>query len=453
MTRTVAIIGGGITGIAAALEATNYDANVHLFEASPKFGGKIAETEVDGKLIPTAPDAFLARRPEMIELAELLGLNSVATTPAAGSPRIYRNGQLYSLPPNVLGIPATADLSPGLLSAEGIAEMSQDLDAPASTYDDDESAGTLVRRRLGDEALEYLVDPLLGGINAGDSDQLSIVSGVPALAALRSRCPSLIESAAKTLEGAKAKPGPVFQSVTGGLNRLVDTAINQLVDAGVTLHLGSPATLRQDAGQWHVESKTSETVRCDDVIVTTPAHVTSQLLQDVSRDAAHALLEIDYSSVALTILILPAGTIDIDPSISGVLVPRQCGLHITAVSFASHKWPELASGGEQILRVSVGRRTHTSWQELSDSELADQIRADLSEIFGTAIAVGPTHVARWMRSLPQYDVGHRDKIRAIDTATNPFGGLVLTGAWRDGLGLPACAGAGKVAAQQLFATS
>ena len=219
MSRSVAVIGGGITGISAAREAARLGADVHLFEASDVLGGKIAEVELDGRVLPTAPDNFLARRPEVTDFAISLGLESELVSPAAASPRIFRDGRLYPLPPNVLGIPATADLTPGLLSEDGIARLGADLEMADSAPDGDESAGDLIRRRLGDEALEYLVDPLLGGINAGDSDQLSITSGVPQLLALRDRDPSLIEAAAATrAKGSTSTAGPVFLSIAGGLS-------------------------------------------------------------------------------------------------------------------------------------------------------------------------------------------------------------------------------------------
>ena len=445
MTPTVAILGGGITGISAALEALALGAHVHLYEANERLGGKIAEVGLDGRTLPTAPDAFLARRPEMIDLATSLGLESSLISPAAGSPRIFRDGSLYPLPPNVLGIPATADLTPGLLSAAGIERLSQDLSADPSDRSADESAGSLVRRRLGDEALEYLVDPLLGGINAGDSDQLSIVSGVPQLALLRDRNPSLIGAAAETLESAPPNPGPVFRSVSGGLSRMIETAADKLETGGASLHLGNRARLHRAEERWRVDD-----VDADAVIVTAPAFRTGELVAPFAPAAADVLSQIQYSSVALTLLVLPAGTIDIDPTISGVLVPRVAGLHVTAVSFASHKWPDLASQGEQILRVSVGRRTHTTWQDLSDEELLAEIRSDLAEIFAADIPAGPAHVTRWNQSLPQYDVDHATKIRALDDATEGFAGLALTGAWRAGLGLPACAAAGKAAARKVL---
>ena len=449
MSRSVAVIGGGITGISAALEAARLGARVHLFEADDAHGGKIAEVELDGRVLPTAPDNFLARRPEMADLAISLGMESDLVHPAVGSPRIYRSGTLYPLPPNVLGIPATAELSPGLLSADGIARLGNDLHMDGSAPAGDESAGQLVRRRLGDEALEYLVDPLLGGINAGDSDQLSITSGVPQLLALRGRNASLVSAAASMLAERPTNPGPLFQSVAGGLSRLVEAAVVHLHDLGVQINIGAAAQLERNGDRWKVLTSSS-TAEIDNVVVTTPAYVTSWLIDGVAPEAAAALNQIEYSSVALTLLVLPPGTIDVDPSISGVLVPRNEGLHVTAVSFASHKWPDLAPDGSQVLRVSAGRRNRTAWQDLDDTQLVDAIRSDLGSIFATNIPVGPTHVTRWMRSLPQYDVGHHDKIHAIDQATESVGGLALTGAWRNGLGLPACTASGKEAAQRLL---
>ncbi len=439
-TKTVAVVGGGITGISAALSLSGAGHTVHLFEALHELGGKIGETRLDGRTIPTGPDAFLARRPEVTDLAVSLGLADDLISPAAGSARIFRDGRLHPLPPNVLGVPATADVgATGLVSAAGVERARLDIDAADDRPDGDESVGDLVRRRLGDEVHEYLVDPLLGGINAGDSDRLSLEAGVPQLAVLRSKDPSLITAAANTLASAPANPGPVFHGITGGLNRLIERAQVELENRGVRIHLGDRATLQHAHGQWSVSN-----LPIDHVIVTTPAHITASLLTDIAPEAASVLASIDYSSVALGVLVLAPDTIDIDPSISGVLVPRLCGLHVTAVSFASHKWPALAPDGAQILRVSVGRRTDTRWAQLRDAEVVQVIRNDLSTIFDTIIPDGPASLTRWDRGLPQYDVNHSSKIADIDRATGSLPGLTLTGAWRNGLGLPACVAAGQL---------
>ena len=442
MPKSFAVVGGGITGISAALALSEAGNTAHLFEQEQSLGGKIGELRIDGRVVPSGPDAFLARRDEVTELATSLGLGDSLTTPVARSARIYRNNSLHPLPPNVLGVPATADLATtGLISTEGAARAAQDLTAKDDRTQGDESVGDLVRRRLGDEVLEYLVDPLLGGINAGDSDRLSLTSGVPQLDALRERSASLITAASATIAAAPANPGPVFHGIEGGLNRLIDRAETVLPERGVQIHFGAPATLRQVDNAWNVSN-----IEVDEVVVTTPAYVTAELLTNIAPDAATLLNQIDYSSVGLTVLVLPPNTIDIDPSISGVLVPRKCGLHVTAVSFASHKWPALAEDGSQILRVSVGRRTDDRWSYLRDGEVVQVIRNDLSEIFDTIIPEGPASLTRWNRSLPQYDVGHTQLVAAIDECTADTSGLHLTGAWRNGLGLPACVAAGKASA-------
>jgi len=432
---TTAIIGGGISGVAAAVALIDRGIPVTLFEASDRLGGKIAETTVDGIVCPTGPDAFLSRRPEVADLAKRLGLGAELIHPSAGSARIYRNGQLHRLPPNVLGVPATAQLeASGLISSAGAARASKDLTDIAPDPPGDETVGALVRRRLGDEVLEYLVDPLLGGINAGDSDRLSLEHGVPQLADLRRSGPSLMRAAADRIARAQKPSAPVFTGVKGGLNRLLDTAAETL-DAAPNgqLRTGETAHLTRSGASWSVNGQ-----NFDHVVCATPARSTAQLIEDAAPAAAAELLSIPYASVALTVLVLPEGTLPLDPTVSGVLVPRQCGLTVTAVSFASHKWPALAPDGRQILRVSVGRRTDTQWRARSDEALLTMIRADLSTILGTPVPDSPAAITRWIEALPQFEVGHGDRIERLDAAIEAQQGLHLIGAWRDGLGLPAC---------------
>lgn len=451
--RPVAVIGGGISGLTAAFELVEAGRSVMLFEAADSLGGKIAETSIDGTVIPTGPDAFLARRPEVTELAQRLGLAESLVSPVARSARIYRDGQLHPLPPNVLGVPATTDLTAtGLISAEG-AERAQRGPADAQGQDqgaapEDESVGSLIRRELGDEVLEFLVDPLLGGINAGDSDRLSVVSGVPQLDALRRRDGRLLDAAAATLaEAAQRAPQgdapAIFHSIDGGLGRLIDRLVDHLNQSGrCEIRTSNNAKIAQTEDGWLVNG-----VEVDQIISTVPARHAAALVADVAPDAANLLCEIEYSSVSLILLTLAPGTIDLDQEISGVLVPRSLGHHVTAISFASHKWPTLAVGGRQVLRVSVGRRTDSRWIDFDDETLVSEIERDLSEIFSTTVEAVHTHVTRWTHALPQYDVGHQQRIEQLDRHLADVSGIHLTGAWRDGLGLPACVAAGRQAAQ------
>lgn len=440
---THAVIGGGLAGLAAALELSGRGATVRLVEKADRLGGKVDETTVDGVVVPKAADNFLARRPEVRELAVQLGLEDQLYSPTARSPRIYRDGRLHLLPANVLGIPATDELSSsGLISPEGAARAAEDRTLPDDRPHADESVGAMVRRRLGDEVLEYLVDPLLGGINAGDSDQLSLRAGTPQLAELRDRRPSLLESARSTLDERPAPAGPVFQSIRGGLCRLVDAAEAELRSrSNAEIVLGqSPSIARRD-DRWVVDGNEVE-----HLVLATPAFVSADLLRPFSATLSDRLAKIEYSSVAVAIVMLPPGTLDVDPSVSGVLVPRRCGLHVTAISFASHKWPDIGGDGRQILRISVGRREDTRWTEMTDDELVEVIRGDAAEVLGQHVPAGHWTIARWPKSLPQYDVGHLDWLAEVDSATSELPGLALVGAWRDGLGLPATVSSGRTAA-------
>lgn len=445
---TTAVIGGGISGLCAALTLSSGSEMVHLFERASVLGGKIGETTVDGITIPTGADAFLARRTEVTELAIELGLGEQLISPSAGSARIYRDGLLHPLPLNVLGIPATDDLgSSGLISPEGAARAAQDRTTGDNRIDGDESVGDLVRRRLGDEVHEYLVDPLLGGINAGDSDRLSIEAGVPQIAQLRAKGPSLIASAEATFANRPADPPPVFSSVKGGLNRLIDEAHAQLRERpNVSIHTGADATLHRSPLHGSTERWAVDSTVVDRVVIATPAFAAAHLVRPFDQELADELHSIDYSSVGLALLVLPPNTLSIDPSISGVLVPRLCGHHVTAISFASHKWPNMAGDDRQILRVSVGRRTDERWINMDDDELLEVVRDDVAAVLGQPLPPGPSAIVRWPRSLPQYDVGHNHRVARIDDLTAAFAGLSFVGAWRHGLGLPACVASGRGAA-------
>ena len=441
-TRDVVVIGGGLAGITAALHLSEQGNDVHLVEQAPRLGGKLDEITIDGIVIPKAADNFLARRDEVSDLAEQLGLASGLNEPSARSPRIYRDGRLHPLPANVLGIPATDELSAtGLISVEGQTRAGLDRTMPDDRTNQDESVGAMVRRRLGDEVLEYLVDPLLGGINAGDTDRLSLASGTPQLAELRALDASLLTAAESTIASRPPSPGPVFRSLRGGLCRLVDAAEDLLRSRpNVSIELNSTAALERDGDRWTVGSVTA-----DSVVIATPAFAAASLVEPFAHGLSQQLALMDYSSVAMAIIVLPEGTLDIDPSVSGILVPRKCGLHVTAISFASHKWPEMAGDGRQILRISVGRRTDARWRDYSDDELTNIIVSDACQILGQEVPRGESGIVRWPQSLPQYDVGHVDWLREVDAAAAEFRGLSLVGAWRNGLGLPAVVASGQSA--------
>ena len=448
--RRVAIIGGGIAGCSAGFDLAGTEHDVHVFEAGDRLGGKIAYERIGDLDVPTAPDAFLARRPEMTTLVRDLGLGDSLVSPSAGEARLFRDGRLHPLPPSVLGIPTDLEslAESGLISPEGIARAEEDLTHEDDRPEGDESVGDLVRRRLGDEILEYVVDPLLGGINAGDSDMLSITAGVPQIGELRNQHRSLLTAARSMRERAADPDAPVFFSVAGGLDRVIGALSDQLTSArNVSVHLNTPiGSLAPAAGGWEVAGQVF-----DDVIIATPSYVTHDLLPDEAATTKTLLRGIDYSSVAMIVIVLGERQLELDPAVSGVLVPRMAGLHVTALSVATNKWPELAPSGQEVLRVSVGRRHDTRWTGMGDDVLVATALDDLRTILGHEVSPDATLVTRWLSSLPQYDVGHMERIETlVESIETEAPGLILAGAALHGLGLPACVSSGRSAAKAVL---
>lgn len=445
----IAVIGGGIAGLAAAHHLIGQDVDVHLFEASDRLGGKIATTPLGDEVLPAAADNFLARVPQVIDLANELGLGDELISPTATNAFIYRDGALHGLPPTLLGIPADLDAlaESSLISAAGVECARADLDAPDDRPEGDESVGDLVRRRLGDEIHEYLVDPLLGGINAGDSDQLSITYGVPQIRAARDRDPSLI-TAAQGMRSGIIVGSPVFLSLRGGMQTLIDALEDELsANPSTFVNLNTPIerVLRSQNG-WRVGE-----ADFDAVIVALPPSPASNVLSTCAPDAAAGFGSIDMSSVVMTVLVLAPNSLPVSSDVSGVLVPRLEDLHVTAVSIASNKWPDISE--HQILRVSMGRRTDTRWRDLTTDERLATVLSDLQTIFGCEIHPLDATIVEWVDSLPQYDVDHGARIDAVESAlASNAPGVHLAGAALRGLGLPACVQSGRDAANAALAS-
>ncbi len=447
-TRRIAVVGAGISGLAAAVELLDNGHSVVLYDEADRAGGRIDSIVLDGLTVPTAADNFVARTPQVAMLAERVGLDHDLLAPEARQARIARGGALYELPPTLLGVPTDLGaLRPGLISRAGLDRARLDLDLPDDRPACDESVGDLVRRRLGDEILEYLVDPLLGGINAGDSDRLSLEAGVPQLAHARSLDHRLTIAAGELRERTIDPETSVFLGLAGGLNRLVEElrkTVDDHPDGEVELGFAVRSIERSSPG-WTVSG-----TDFDQVVLATPAAATAELLEPVVPAASALLRSIEYSSVAVVLLVVPRGSIAQPRSVSGVLVPRAEGHLITAISFASHKWPDVGSAELDVLRISVGRRSDRRWVDMSDDELTTAVIDDAGQILGQPVEPVAHHVHRWLDALPQYDVGHGDRVRAVEEAVGASGpGLHLAGAWMHGLGLAACAQSGLDAARAI----
>ena len=427
----VAVVGGGIAGLAAAWFLHRDGVEVTVYEADDRLGGKVQTGSLDGRPVELAADAFLARVPDAAELCRELGLGDELVSPATGQAYLWLGARLRPLPEGLaLGVPTdlAAVARSGVLSVGGLGRAALEPLLPATSVAADRSVGSLVRARFGDEVFERLVDPLISGINAGRADDLSLDAVTPQLAAAARSSRSLLLGLRRARSGDSA--GPVFLTVQSGLGRLVDRLVGVLPDVRTSSPVASLADLDADR-----------------VVLAVPAFAAADLLSAVAPDAAALLADIEYASVVLTLLSYPADAIGRSLDGSGFLVPRGEGRLMTACSWGSSKWPHWAKPGEVLFRVSAGRAGDDRALQLSDEVLVARLHAELSEAVGLQGEPLSSVVARWPRSFPQYAVGHLDRVARIEAALPPH--IAVAGAALRGVGIPACIASGRAAAARV----
>jgi protoporphyrinogen/coproporphyrinogen III oxidase len=449
----VVVVGGGIAGLATAHRLIRLEPGLRVvvLESEALAGGKLGTASVAGIKVDTAADAFLARVSGAVELAHELGLGDELIAPATGQAAVLTHGVLRDLPSGlVLGVPTDLDslAASGILSAEGLAEAASDASVAHPLPAQDRSVAEAIGSHLGREVVERLVDPLLGGISAANCDDLSIDAVAPQLAAAALQphlMAALVEQQAVAARGqiGVTETRPVFLAPRGGVHQLVSALIDALgerVRCGVAVQ-----AVEQDQGEWRVTTSQGRLV-ADHVVLATPAPITAGLLQGHPGLSA-ALAEIRYASVALLVMAYRASDVSLPPG-SGMLVPRPEGRLVTAASWWDHKWPHLRDGEHVLIRASVGRIDDTRFASLGDDELGAGVHEDLASMTGVVLRGTPvdTHVARWMSSFAQYDVGHLTRIDHLEAALPR--GLSLAGATLRGVGLPACIRSADAAAHE-----
>ncbi len=457
-------MGGGISGLAAAFFLRNRGIAVTVLEGSPRLGGKLAVSEVAGVAVDEGAEALLARRPEGTDLIGALGLDGRLVWPGTTSAGIWTRGHLCPLPQRqLMGVPADLDAlrDSGILSAPGLARAREDLRLPPTPIDGDVSVASYVAERFGQELVDRLVDPLLGGVYAGRSDQLSFDATLGGLAQAARQHRSLAVAAAALLPPPSGRQAPpVFTTLSGGLGTLpaaVAAAAGATVRTGaMTRELARAA--QGDGARWRLtvgSAHAPQQLDADAVILAVPARPASRLLAGLPEagPAATALGEIKYASMAIVTLAYRRDAFARPPEGSGYLVPAVEGRAVKAVTFSTVKWPHLRSGhaGLEIVRCSVGRIGEDALLQRDDSDLAGLAAADLAAVTGVRGAPADIRVSRWGGGLPQYAVGHRDRVARIRAAVATQPGLAVCGAAYDGLGIPACIASARLAADQVLA--
>ena len=454
MTRAV-VIGGGISGLAAAHALVERGDDVTVLEADDRFGGKIRTTTFDGQPVDEGPDAFLARVPHAVELSKRLGIGDDLVSPGTGSASLWLGDALVPIPGGlVLGVPA--EFGPlaesGVLSPEGLARAQQEPDVPGLPLTDDVTIGDLIRERYGPEVHERLVDPLLGGINAGRTEELSLDVGAAQLATVARKATSLTVGLQDQRAANPPDPtAPVFYAPRRGMAALVDALVSSLRDAGAILQTASPVdAIERRADRWLVLGQDGAVHDADVVVVTTPAFAAAPLVAPHSPAAADLLARIGYASVTLVTLAYDLDAVTRPLDGSGFLVPRTERRLLTACSVFSNKWPHLARPGSVILRASVGRSGDERGFDLDDDALVGAVHDELTGVLGLTAPPTARRVSRWHRSFPQFPAGHQRAMADVEESLRRDApGIAATGAYLKGVGIPACIGAATAAVAAL----
>jgi oxygen-dependent protoporphyrinogen oxidase len=451
---TVAVVGGGVSGLAAAhrLRALlGPAAAITVLERRDRLGGVLRTVDLAGVPFDVGAEAFLARRPEVPALLAELGLGA-PLAPTGARATVRAGGATRPLPgATLLGVPTPGARLDDLLTPAGRAAVAAEPGRPLRWEPGaDVALGPLLRDRFGDELTDRLVDPLLGGVYAGRVDGLGLRATIPALAAaLDAGAPSLTAAAgaATAPAGARTAGGPVFGAVPGGYRALLD-ALAAASAADVRLGTTVRALQRRDAG-WRLvlgPATAPEALDVDAVLLAVPAPAVARLLADAAPAAARAAGEVELASSAVVALAYPA---PLDLPTSGVLVAAGEPLHVKGVTHSSTKWAHLGGDGLVRLRASLGRSGGAAALQVDDAELVARVRADLRTLAGITAEPVAVHVQRWGGGLPQYGVGHLARAAAIGEGLPA--GLAVAGAALHGVGVPACVATARAAAERLAA--
>ncbi|WP_067487752.1 protoporphyrinogen oxidase [Actinomadura hibisca] len=455
----VVVVGGGIAGLAAARLLARGGARVTVLEGSPRIGGKLQVSEVGGLPVDEGAESMLARRPEAVGLVRELGRGDDLVHPGTTSSAILSRGALRRLPAGqVMGVPSDlrALAASQVLSPGGLARVPLDLVLPETRRGADVSVADLIGARMGREVVDRLVEPLLGGVYAGRAELLSFDSTLAAVATAARSHRSLVSAVRSVRAAAPADPGPVFATLPGGLGTLPPLVAADVEAAGGTVRTGATVReLRRRPDGWRLvvgSAREPETLDADAVLVAVPAAPAARLLAEDVPAAARELERIEYASMAIVTLIYPASAFPRLPRGSGYLVPAVEGRQVKAVTFSSVKWPHLRDRDPGLIavRCSIGRFGEEYTLQRSDEDLKAAAMTELATTAHVAELPLDSRITRWGGGLPQYNVGHADRVARVRAAVAGQPGLAVAGAAYDGLGIPACIASARAAAARIL---
>jgi len=463
----IAVIGGGIAGLAAAhrvielAKEKRLSIDLILLEASQRVGGSIATEKVGDFFVEAGPDSFITEKPWALRLCERLGLTTRLVSTQSGYQKIYvvNRGKLVALPDGFFLLAPTRFwpffYSP-LFSWRGKLRMAAEVFLPRADNHQDESLGSFVRRRFGVEALERVAQPLIGGIYASDPDRLSLMATMPLFRQMEIANRSIIRAMWSEQrrrshgESGSGARWSLFVTLAGGMQDLVDAITQRIPNNAVRLKAAATGLSRdEEKKSWRIAISDHETITADAVILAVPAFRAAEILEPVANRAAVELKQINYASTATVSLAYHRRDFPRAPDSFGFVVPAVEQRKILACTFSSLKYPGRAPEDHILLRAFVGGALQPELFAADDPTMVENVRAELRSLLG--VLAEPVFIRVWRhpKSMPQYHLGHTARVERIETTLRRFPSIELAGSAYHGVGIADCVRTGEEAAEKI----
>jgi oxygen-dependent protoporphyrinogen oxidase len=458
--KQIVIIGGGITGLTAAyymqkhVRENQLPYNIKLIEASHRLGGFLQTVKKDGYLVEKGPDSFLERKDSAVRLAIEVGMGDQLINNIPGKTFILARDRLHTVPPGaVMGIPTeiTPFITTQLFSILGKIRATSDLLLPRSKQENDQSLGAFFRRRLGDEVVENLIEPLLSGVYAGDIDKMSLMSLFPHFYQVEQKYRSLIVGMKKT-----APPRPkeslnkkgAFVAFRTGMQSFADAIVNKLDPKSIKLGY-RVERIRRLNERYDIKLNGGEVITADSIIMAVPHQTVQSIFPEYSF--FQDFKKVPSTSVATIALGFPKEAVQKDINGTGFLVSRNTDNTITSGTWIHKKWPHSTPEGKVLLRCFVGRTGGEVIVDLSDEQIINIVMNDLSKTIDLSMNPEISVVTRWPKAIPQYIVGHQERMKKVTKGlAEELPGIYIAGASYNGVGLPDCITQGEEAVHKVL---